>query len=176
MPVVGAAQYTITRAFKAEGPFTKIAEIPATQTTYQDENLSGGQTYFYQVRASRDAETLCVSTANTLSIAVTNGITITPPPTFFGADQVIDPQTGTTLTIKWNSAITPNPAGDAFTICSDCVYDIYRVEHVDPGDGTQEPTFTPRTQTGSRKALPAINSTDTGRATRPDLLLHRAGS
>ena len=29
VPVVGAAQYTITRSFKAEGPFTKIAEIPA---------------------------------------------------------------------------------------------------------------------------------------------------
>ncbi|HWN10040.1 MAG TPA: M36 family metallopeptidase [Pyrinomonadaceae bacterium] len=143
VPVVGAAQYTITRSFKAEGPFTKIAEIPASQTTYQDENLSGGQTYFYQVRASRDTDTICVSTANTLSIAVTNGITITPPPTFFGADAVADPQTGTTLVVKWNPAITPNPAGDAFTICADCVYDVYRVEQVEPGDGTQEPTFTP---------------------------------
>src|SRR6185295_14988517 len=133
--VVGAAQYTITRSFTSTGPFTKIAEIPATQTAYDDNNLSGGQTYFYQVRASRDLDTNCVSTATTHSILVSNGAVITPPPTFFGVDHINDPQTGTSLTLNWNSAITPNPSGDVFTVCSDCVFDIYRVEHVEPGDG-----------------------------------------
>lgn len=163
VPVIGAAQYTITRAFTAEGPFTKIAEIPATQTSYQDNNLSAGQTYFYQVRASRDLETNCVSTANTQSIAVTNGTAITPPPTFFGVDQVIDPRTGSTLVLKWNNAIEPNPAGDTFTSCTNCVFDIYRVEHVEPGDGTQEPTFTPSDSNRIAQGVTGNEFTDTGR-------------
>ncbi len=88
---------------------------------------------------------------------------ITPPPTFFGVDQVVDPKTGTTLVLKWNSAITPNPAGDVFTACTDCVYDIFRVEHVEPGDGTQEPTFTPSDANRIAQGVSGNEFTDTAR-------------
>jgi hypothetical protein len=162
VPVAGAAQYIISRATKADGPYTKAGEIPATQTTFEDSNLLAGQTYFYQVRASRDASTDCVSLSDTKSVLVSNGVNIIPP-IFFGADQVVDPKTGNSLTVKWNAATTPNVAGDAFVVCSDCVYDVFRVEHVEPGDGTQEPTFTPSDANRVAQGLNALEFNDTGR-------------
>ena len=161
VPVPGAAEYLITRSFKAAGPFTRIAEIPATQTSYEDNNLSAGQTYFYQVRASRDASADCVSSSSVQSVAVSNGIVITPPPTFFGVDQVIDPQTGNSLMLKWNSAITPNPGGDVFAVCPDCVYDVYRVEKADTSNSTSDPTFTPSAANRVATGVNALQFTDT---------------
>ena len=65
VPMVGAARYSISRA-TGNGPFAKIDEIPATQTTYNDSNNNQGlqrdTTYRYQVRAMRNLE--CVSVAN----------------------------------------------------------------------------------------------------------------
>jgi hypothetical protein len=147
-PVAGAARYLISRASNPAGPFTTIADIPATQTTYTDDNggqlLNVGQTFYYQVRATRDAEENCVSTATTQSITITNGTPITPPPVFLGVDQVLDPLACNRLIVSWNTAISLNPSADI-------VYDVYRVDQVsepsDPrvnaGNNNNEPTFTP---------------------------------
>jgi hypothetical protein len=139
-PVAGAARYIISRASSANGPFTKIADIPSSQLIYQDNNggegLVIGQTYYYQVRAARDANSLCVSTANMQSITVTVGQALCPAPVFFGVGQVSDPGQGDRLVISWSPAVSANPNADIS-------YNIYRVNKVAPGNGTQAPTFTP---------------------------------
>ena len=138
VPPSGASSFVISRATSANGPFTKIAEIPATQTTYADNNggegLVLGQTYYYQVRATRSAE--CVSSANTSSILITVGEALEPAPLFFGAAQVGDPRTGNRLIVSWFPATSLNPEANI-------VYDVYRVDHVAHGTGVDEPTFTP---------------------------------
>jgi hypothetical protein len=135
--VTGAATKIISRASSANGPFTRIAEIPNATTTYNDNNggagLPGGQTLFYQVRVSRNPE--CISTANTQSITVT-GPAVTPAPIFTGVDQVADPGSGTQLVLSWLPAVSLNPTANI-------VYDIYRVTAITPGNSTQDPTFTP---------------------------------
>ena|GEM_PF-2946963 len=147
-PVAGAARYLISRATSPAGPFVTIADIPASQTTYTDDNggqlLNVGQTFYYQVRATRDAEENCVSTSNTLSITITVGVPITPAPVFLGVDQVLDPLACNRLIISWNPATSLNPNADI-------VYDVYRVDQVaEPSDprvnannNHNEPTFTP---------------------------------
>lgn len=156
--VTGAATKIISRSSSANGPFTKIAEIPNATTTYDDNNggagLPGGQTLYYQVRVSRNPE--CVSTANTSSITVT-GPAVTPAPVFAGADQVADPGDGSRLILSWLPAVSLNPSAQL-------VYDIYRVTAVTPGNSTQDPTFTP---SAGNRITPAggINGTsytDTG--------------
>ncbi|MBC7930186.1 MAG: M36 family metallopeptidase, partial [Rubrivivax sp.] len=62
-PVAGAARYIVSRGDSASGPFIKVAEGAAT--SYSDANLVKDSTYFYQVRASRDVDFNCVSSANT---------------------------------------------------------------------------------------------------------------
>jgi hypothetical protein len=51
-----AQTYVISRGASADGPFVRIAEIPAITTVFRDDNggqkLQVGQTYYYQVRAS----------------------------------------------------------------------------------------------------------------------------
>ncbi|HEX8070313.1 MAG TPA: M36 family metallopeptidase [Pyrinomonadaceae bacterium] len=139
VPVTGAAKYIISRATSAAGPFINIAEIPGSQTTYNDNNngegLSAGQTFYYQVRASRTSDSTCVSAANTQSITVTIGQVITPPPIFAGVDQVNDPQACNRLVVTWQPAISLNPSADI-------VYDVYRTDEINP-DTVQDPTFTP---------------------------------
>lgn len=64
--VAGAAKYLISRADNVDGPFINIGET--TTTTFNDNNGGAGlalnETYFYQVRAARDAEANCVGAAN----------------------------------------------------------------------------------------------------------------
>ncbi len=142
-PAPGAAQFIISRATSANGPFITIATIPATQTTYNDNNggegLSAGQTLFYQVRASRDAAQTCVSTASTQSITVTVGVVITPAPIFSGVDQVLDPQACNKLIVSWQPAVSLNPNAQL-------VYDVYRTDEINP-DTVPDPTFDPATAT-----------------------------
>jgi hypothetical protein len=132
-PVIGAATYIISRGDSADGPFVKIAEIPSEQVMYDDTNLPGNRTYFYQVRASRNAQ--CVSSANTQSIFVA-GLQVTPAPMFGGLDRVEDVRDGSRLILSWGAASSLNPAANI-------VYDIFRVSHVDHGTGQNDPTFTP---------------------------------
>ncbi|MBD0370028.1 MAG: M36 family metallopeptidase [Pyrinomonadaceae bacterium] len=166
-PVAGAAKYTINRANSVDGPYTLVAEIPASQTTYQDNNGGGGlvlgETYYYQVRASRDTELNCVSTALTQSITITVGVALCPAPVFFGVDHVSNPgpsdpggqNPGDRLIVSWTSAISANPQANI-------VYDIYRVNKVDPGDGTQQPTFVPSESNRIATGVHSTSFIDTG--------------
>ncbi|MBC7931761.1 MAG: hypothetical protein H7Z38_14470, partial [Rubrivivax sp.] len=133
-PVTGAARYIVSRGDSAAGPFIKVAE--GAGTSYNDANLVKDNTYFYQVRASRDVDFNCVSSANTESITVTLGEIITPSPLFAGVDQVADPQDGSRLIVSWKPATSANPTAQI-------VYDVFRVDTVAQGDGTQTASFTP---------------------------------
>ena len=158
-PVAGANKYIINRSTSPTGPFTVVAEIPASQTTYQDNNGGGGlqlnQTYFYQVRAARDAAGDCVSTSLLQSILITVGQFLCPAPVFAGVDQVSNPGTGDRLIISWNAALSVNPNADI-------VYDIYRTNKVTPNNSTQDPTFTPTEANRIASGVRATSFIDTG--------------
>jgi fibronectin type 3 domain-containing protein len=52
------ATYNILRGTTAGGEATTpIASVPASQTTYQDNDVTAGGTYFYQVTATNDGGT-----------------------------------------------------------------------------------------------------------------------
>ena len=160
-PVAGAAQYIISRANSASGPFTTIATIPATQTTYNDNNggalLPLGQTFYYQVRASRDASSICVSTSNTQSITVTTGANLPVAPTFAGIGQVSDPGQCKVLILSWSSAVSANPTASI-------VYDIYRVDQIDGvgNTGVSDPTFTPSASNRIATGVSGLSYLDSG--------------
>ena len=178
VPITGAARYIISRAPSATGPFAAIADIPATQTKYTDDNggqlLNLGQTFFYQVRATRDAEENCVSTAMTKSITITFGVAITPAPVFFGPTQVLDPKVCNTLVVSWNPAVSANPNADI-------VYDVYRSTQASDtsadfpvGNGTGAPTFTPTAANRLAQGLRVTAFIDTTPdAPNPGLKLNR---
>nr|MDQ3333495.1 M36 family metallopeptidase [Planctomycetota bacterium] len=137
-PVAGASSYSISRADRPEGPFVKIATLPANQTTFEDNNngegLDGGLTFYYQVRASRNSE--CTSSAgDAQSITVSGGVIVTAP-VFAGVGEVTDRASCTSLTLSWNAASSNNTQADI-------VYDVHRVDRVAHGDGTQEASFEP---------------------------------
>ncbi|HEV3467766.1 MAG TPA: M36 family metallopeptidase [Pyrinomonadaceae bacterium] len=147
-PSAGAASYVISRADAADGPFVKIAEIPASQNTYTDDNNGqklpaspSGRTYFYQVRAARNAD--CVGSSQTKSVVVF-GQPEVPSPLFAGLAQVADPKEGSSLILSWGPALSPDPLAQI-------VYDVHRVSHVDHGNDVgfpvnpppHDPTFVP---------------------------------
>ncbi|MDQ1560246.1 MAG: large repetitive protein [Pyrinomonadaceae bacterium] len=172
-PVVGAARFIISRAETANGQFVTIADVPAdpiNPTVYNDNN--GGQglvlnkTYFYQVRASRDAAMDCVSGALTQSITITVGVLIKPAPIFTGINEVFDPKACNLLVIGWGPATSANPTADI-------VYDIYRSETAtDPGpsienptnpsDAPLEPTFEPTAQNRIATGVRGTSYLDSG--------------
>ena len=158
-PPAGAATFLISRSSNPDGPFVKIAEIPATQTTYADNNggegLILGQTYYYQVRATRNAD--CVSSANTQSITVTVGEALQPAPLFFGTAQVGDPRLGDRLIVSWFPATSTSPTANI-------VYDVYRVDEVEHGNGVDDPTFTPSASNRIAEGLTGTSYLDTGLA------------
>jgi len=137
-PVVGAAKYIVSRAENEAGPYVLVAETTAT-TVNDNNNGSGlpvGRTFFYQVRASRDAESNCVSGGNTQSVTINIGEVILPAPLFAGVDRVDDPQDGGRLVVSWKAATSVNPTAQI-------VYDVFRADTVAQGDGTQRASFTP---------------------------------
>jgi hypothetical protein len=172
-PVAGAARFIISRAETADGPFVTLADVPAdpvNPTVYNDND--GGQglllnkTYFYQVRAARDAEMNCVSGALTQSITITVGVVFKPAPLFTGVGEVFDPKACNLLVIGWGPATTANPTADI-------VYDIYRSETAtDPGptaanptapsDAPLEPTFEPTAQNRIATGVRGTSYIDTG--------------
>src|SRR5688572_23922031 len=101
--VAGANKYIVSRSDNANGPFTLVTET--TSTTVNDNNGGAGlplnETFYYQVRASRDAEANCVSNANTQNITVTVGQIVAPGPVFSGIERVDDPQDGSRLILSW---------------------------------------------------------------------------
>lgn len=157
-PVPEASSYIITRSSSANGPFVRVATLAASQTTFVDDNngqgLEGGETFFYQVRASRNPE--CVSgPSETKSITVSGGV-IVKAPVFSGVEAVTsDPASCDTLTLNWNAASSNNPAADI-------IYDVYRVDRVAHGDGTQEPSFEPSASNRIAAGLRATSFADTG--------------
>jgi hypothetical protein len=156
-PVSGASGYTISRATSANGPFVRIATLAANQTTYEDNNngqgLEGGETFYYQVRASRNSE--CVSgSSDAQGITVTGGV-IVKAPVFSGVEEVRNTASCNSLTLSWNAASSNNPQADL-------VYDVYRVDRVAHGDGTQEPTFEPSASNRVASDLRNTSFTDTG--------------
>ena len=156
-PVPGAATYIISRSNSAGGPFQRVAEIPATQNTYQDDNGGQGlvlnQTYYYQVRATRNPQ--CISTAETKSITILVGVVIEPAPQFQGADKVSDPKTGDRLIVSWNPALSTKPTANI-------VYDIYRADHVEHGTMTEDPTFTPSDSNRIAQGVTGTSFVDAG--------------
>jgi hypothetical protein len=156
-----AQTYVISRGASGDGPFVKIAEIPAITTVFRDDNggqrLQVGQTYYYQVRASRNPE--CVSSANTRSVAILIGdqINASPAPIFDGVEQVTDPKQCNRLIVSWRPAASANPNANL-------VYDVYRANSVAPGDGTQEPGFTPSTSNRIATGVTGTSFADTGLA------------
>jgi hypothetical protein len=171
-PVTGAARFIISRAESAGGPFATIADVPAnpaTPTVYTDND--GGQglilnkTYFYQVRAARDAEMNCVSSALTQSITITVGVPVKPAPIFTGVNEVFDPEACSLLVVGWGPATSAN-------LTADIVYDIYRSETaIDPGptaanptgdsNAPLEPTFEPTAQNRIATGVRGTSYTDT---------------
>ncbi len=137
-PVAGASNYSISRAERPEGPFVKIATLPATQTTYEDNDngrgLDGGRTFYYQVRASRNSE--CTSSASDAQSITVSGSVIVDAPVFSGVAEVKDNVSCSSLTLRWNPAGSNNPEADI-------VYDVYRVDSVAHGNGTLEASFEP---------------------------------
>ena len=160
IPVRDARTYIISRGTNVDGPFTTIGELPAITTVFRDDNggqkLQLGQTYYYQVRASRNPE--CVSPSNTSSVAITIGDPIavsSPAPVFDGVDQVADTRQCNRLTVSWVPAASGNPSANL-------VYDIYRVSSVAPGDGTQDPAFTPSASNRIAAGVTGSSYVDTG--------------
>lgn len=155
-PVTGAANYVIARSTSANGPFTTIATI--TGTTYDDNDggagLVLGQTYYYQVHATRNQ--YCVGLGSTSSITVTVGAALSPAPVFGGLGQVADLKTGRSLVLSWSPATSANPGANV-------VYDIYRVLNVDNSDFSRTPpTFTPGAGNLRVPGVTGTSYTDTG--------------
>ncbi|MDQ3803620.1 MAG: M36 family metallopeptidase [Acidobacteriota bacterium] len=148
-PVAGAASYIISRGESAAGPFLKVGEIPGGQNTFVDDGggqglpaSPEGRTYFYQVRATRNAD--CVGASLTESVLVV-GEPFIPAPVFAGLAQVADPKDGARLLLSWSPATSLDPAAQI-------VYDVHRVSHVDHGNDVgipvnetppHDPTFAP---------------------------------
>jgi Zn-dependent metalloprotease len=155
----GATSYVIGRSANPNGPFTTIATVPSNQTTYTDtdngDNLTlvKDQTYYYQVRAARNA--FCVGAASVQSVVISLGNPPAPAPVFFGLTSVVDPRQNDILTLNWSPASSLNPNASI-------VYDIFRVTSITTGSGqtdsTTAPTFTPN---ASNRVTPSSGVTGT---------------
>jgi Zn-dependent metalloprotease len=160
--VTGATQYVYQRATSANGPFTTFGTgFSASPTFTVDDNNGGagltvGQTYYYQVHARRNTE--CIGTSEFHNVTITTGTAPIISPTFFGADSVSDPKTGTSLTVNWSLAISTNPNAAI-------VYDVYRVINVALDNDLTAPTFTPATGNRIAQNLTGTSYTDTNLTT-----------
>lgn len=161
-PQAGASQYVIGRSANPNGPFATIATIPGTQTAYTDadngDNLTlvKDQTYYYQVRAARNA--LCVSAATVNSVKIILGNPANPAPVFLGVTSVVDPRQNNRLVLNWSPATSLNPNANI-------VYDIYRVTSITTANGkndsTTAPTFTPAAANRIAQDVTGTSFTDT---------------
>lgn len=156
-PMADATAWVISRGRSENGPFQRVAEIAASQSTYVDagdgDSLPSGQTFYYQVRAARNPQ--CVSPANTSAVTVTTGEASSPAPIFNGVEHVTDPANCSSLAVEWKPAVSLNPSADV-------VYDVYRVSSVAPGTGVEDPSFTPSSANRIAAGLRTLSYTDTG--------------
>lgn len=157
LPVRDAATYVISRGTGAQGPFVKIAEVPAADVTFRDTNngsgLNRGETFYYQVRAARNAD--CVSSANTRSVTIAIGDPVnSAAPVFFGIEKVEDPHNCSSLELSWRPATSSNPAANI-------VYDVYRSATFDADNGTEGPKFTPSAANRIASGVTGLSYSDT---------------
>ena len=91
-----ATDFLIERATSASGPFTQIADVPATVTSYFDSNLIANTQYFYRVRATNTSGTSGYSNVASATIPV-------PPATPTNARTTLVTATEIDLTWQLNS-------------------------------------------------------------------------
>jgi hypothetical protein len=153
-----AQTYIISRGTSPNGPFVKIAEIPAIQTVFRDDNaaqkLPVGQTFYYQVRASRNADCVSAPSATNVAILIGDPINASPAPFFEGIDQVTDTRECNRLVVSWK------PAASA-SANANIAYDIYRVNTMAAGNGTADPTFTPSASNRIASSVTGTSFVDT---------------
>lgn len=87
----GATSYTIYRSTSAYGTYSKVGT--ATYTSYSDESVKYGNTYYYKVTASNSKGTSSYSSYAECEFADTR----TPGPVQYGNCSV----SGTTMTLRW---------------------------------------------------------------------------
>ncbi len=99
-PVSGATEYRILRSLSQGGPYAQVAAVAAPGTSWQDNPVSGGVTYYYVVRAFNACES---PDSAEVSAATTGPCTIGPA--FAGLSSVAN-GAGTTcaLALSWPPA------------------------------------------------------------------------
>ena len=111
----GAATYRVFRSTRLASPEQEIATVAAPQTSYLDSQVSGGTTYYYQVRSDDG----CVSDPSIVTTVTATG-PCTRAPEFWGLDEVVDRrEAGCALDLVWRPA---EPGCDG----ADVRYRVYR--------------------------------------------------
>jgi hypothetical protein len=67
----GASGYSIYRSDSANGTFKRIADIPATSTTWTNRNLTSGKTYYYYIQAYQSDGTNITYGAKSVTRSIT---------------------------------------------------------------------------------------------------------
>ena len=107
-----ADQYRIYRSFSAGGPFTPIATVPATETSYHDTPVSGSVPYFYTVRGIQG----CESASSNVASAATTG-PCTAGPDFAGLASAVNGAASTcAVTLSWPAAASRCGNGVTFQV------------------------------------------------------------
>ncbi len=111
-------QYFVNRALAAGGPYTLIATIPDTNPgggySYNDNTVSGGTTYYYQIVANDGAA--CSSPASNTASATATG-TCTLAPSFAGATSAVNNGTATCgITVNWAAGASNCGGGLTYSV------------------------------------------------------------
>ena len=113
-PVANAVQYRVFRSFTSGGPYTAVATLPGTQTSFLDTPVSGSIAHYYVVRSIQG----CESGDSAEVSAITSGA-CTIGPVFSGAAIAQNAATSTcSVNLSWPGATTR--CGGAIT------YQVYR--------------------------------------------------
>lgn len=107
------AGYNIYRSTTASGPYEKLNSNPLVTTSYTDDNLVNGMTYYYKVAAENLAG---LESDYSGPVPGTPSLASPPPtPTGLSAEST---GTGFSLVVRWNAVSDPDLAG----------YNLYRAE------------------------------------------------
>jgi hypothetical protein len=100
-PVENAVEYQVLRTTSPGGPNHLVAVIPAPATSYRDDSVSGGTTYYYTLKARTD----CLSDLSA-EVVVTAAGECTLAPEYWGLASVDSPrQQYCALDLHWNPAV-----------------------------------------------------------------------
>ncbi len=115
-------QYFVTRATAPAGPYSQIATVSDTSPgagggagySYNDDTVSGGVTYYYQLIANDGAA--CSSPAsNTASATATGSCTLSP--TFAGATGAVNNGSATCgITVNWTAGASSCGGGLTYSV------------------------------------------------------------